>query len=270
MPELPFLSASAPIALHGQARKLLLRRRNRSPRHGSHDVKAARRVIRHDRRVISTYQALIVAVLAVLPGASYTFALERTTGGYGINFADRLVRFLAASAIFHAVLSGPEYALYKATVSNSDLVAGRLSWWSLELVAVLYVLVPIAVGVLAGVAKKRDWWWGRLVVGVNLEPRAWDYLWGQDDLQAIVRLKLKGSGVWLAGVYGTRDDGRRSYSSAYPTEDSDLYLATALETDAATGELIRDNDGRPTILDGQPGLLLRWAEVEYLEIQEFE
>jgi hypothetical protein len=218
--------------------------------------------------VIATYQALIVAVLALLPGASYTFALERTIGSYGINFSDRLVRFLAASAIFHALASGPEYLLYRTFLASNELSAGRVHWWTLELIAMPYVLVPIGIGALAGRLRKKGTWLGRMVVGVDLEPRAWDYLWGEKP-EAIVRLKLKSEGTWLAGVFGTRQDGRRSYTSAYPTEDTDIFLATALETDPTTGALIRDTEGRPQMLEGQPGLLVRWAEVEYFEIQEF-
>ncbi len=217
--------------------------------------------------MIATYQALIVAVLALLPGASYTFALERTMGSYGINFSDRLVRFLAASAIFHALASGPEYLLYRSYLAKNTLTQGRIDWWALELLAFAYVFVPIVIGVLAGSARKRDWKLGRMIVGVNLEPRAWDYIWG-DKCQGVVRLKLK-SGTWLAGIYGTRADERRSYAAAYPTMDSDLYLATALEVDPDTGELAIGDDKKPIRLDDKTGILMRWTEIEYLEIQEF-
>jgi hypothetical protein len=45
--------------------------------------------------VISTYQALVVALVAILPGAPYTFPVERLLGSYGVKCSDRLVRFLA-------------------------------------------------------------------------------------------------------------------------------------------------------------------------------
>ncbi|MCW2569282.1 MAG: hypothetical protein JWN54_3379, partial [Mycobacterium sp.] len=47
--------------------------------------------------MISTFQALAGVVLALLPGAAYTFAYERVAGAFGISTTDRLVRFLAAS-----------------------------------------------------------------------------------------------------------------------------------------------------------------------------
>lgn len=43
--------------------------------------------------MISTFQALAVALLALLPGATYTFAYERRVGGFGVSLSDRLVRF---------------------------------------------------------------------------------------------------------------------------------------------------------------------------------
>ena len=54
---------------------------------------------------MNTFQALAVTLLAVLPGASYTFAYERVVGAFGVSLSDRLVRFTAASAIFHVRFS---------------------------------------------------------------------------------------------------------------------------------------------------------------------
>jgi hypothetical protein len=215
--------------------------------------------------VISTYQALLVALLAILPGASYTFAVERTIGSYGVNLADRLIRFLAASAVFHAFASGLELTLYRRYVVPTKPLNG-VPWWGLELLAIAYVFVPIGVGFLLGAARRNKWWIGRLIVGERNEPRAWDWLWDKES--ALVRVKLK-SGTWVAGVYATTAE-RRSYASSYPVDDSDLYLSYALVTDPHTGALTPDEDGTAMKPDGEPGLLLRWAEIEYLEFQEFD
>jgi hypothetical protein len=40
--------------------------------------------------VISTFQALAVTLLFILPGAAYTFALERVGGSCGVKLADRI------------------------------------------------------------------------------------------------------------------------------------------------------------------------------------
>ncbi|SFW11972.1 DUF6338 family protein [Amycolatopsis australiensis] len=238
---------------------------------------------------LSTFQALVVALMALLPGASYTFAVERALGSFGVNFADRLVRFLASSAIFHAVASGPEYLLYRHYFLTNALARGEVPWWSVELMAVAYVFLPIGIG--AGLAQLRRtpaepppnanrrtrfrcgvhrrlnkvalW-----ALGKHIEPRAWDWMWNY-DVAAILRIKLK-SGTWIAGLWGhwNTASNRRSYAGGYP-EDGDLYLSTGFQIDPATGELLRDSGDRPQPVDGQRGLLVRWNEIEYLDFQEF-
>jgi hypothetical protein len=67
-------------------------------------------------KMISTFQALLVTLLALLPGALYSFAYERVAGGYGISFSDRLLRFVAASAVLHALLAAPEVYFYRTVI----------------------------------------------------------------------------------------------------------------------------------------------------------
>jgi hypothetical protein len=38
--------------------------------------------------------------------------------------------------------------------------------------------------------------------------------------------------------------------------------------DAETGEYEVDDENRPVRIEGAPGLLIRWAEVEFLEFKE--
>jgi hypothetical protein len=214
--------------------------------------------------VISTFEALGIVLLAVLPGAAYTFAFERIVGGYGVSLSDRLVRFLAASAVFHAVLSGPEMVFYRDLVASGRLGRGEVSPLLVEAVALVYVALPTAVGSLVGYGRRRNW---RLLrtIGDTPEPRAWDYLWRR-GVPGVVRMKLK-SGTWLAGVFGTTPDGRRSYAAGYPQE-GDLYLSLQLRVDPVTGAFARDDEDRPVPVGGGSGLLVRWAEIEYLEFQE--
>ena len=216
--------------------------------------------------MISTFQALEVALLALLPGASYTFAYERLAGAFGVKFSDRLVRFLAASAVFAAIFSGPAFTIYRHWIATGRLARGHVSAWVVECVALAYVLLPTLLGSLVGYGAKRRWRWLRPVVGETPEPRAWDYLWRR-GIQAVLRIRLK-SGTWLAGMYATTDGDRRSYAAGYP-EDQDLYLSVQLKADPDTGAFETDADERPIPVEGGGGLLLRWDEVEYLEIQEF-
>ena len=218
--------------------------------------------------VVSSFQALAVFVLALLPGACYTFAFEREAGSFGITASDRLVRFIAASAAFQALLAGPSYLAYRHFVVSGHLRSGQVSAWWVELIAVGYVLVPTAAGYAIGRGQRSDkrmWSWTRFFSGEAPEPRAWDHVWRRRP-QAIVRVKLK-SGTWIAGTYW-KAHGRRPYAAAYP-EPSDIYLSAALKVDPDTGAFVRDNNGRPVYVDGNGGLLVRWDEAEYFEITEF-
>ena len=215
--------------------------------------------------MITTFQALAVTLLALLPGASYTFAYERVVGNFGVSFTDRLVRFTAASALFAALFSGPALLVYRAVIVDGKLARGAVNPVYLELVALAYVLIPIAVGGLLGVGQRRNWRLVAAIVGGSPEPRAWDYVWGR-RVPAVVRLKLK-SGTWLAGMFSTTITGQRSWAAGYP-EKEDLYLSLQLKVDPVTGEFTKDADGNATPVDGGGGLLLRWEEIEILEFQE--
>lgn len=116
--------------------------------------------------MIATLQALLVALVALLPGASYMFAYERLVGSFGVGLSDRLVRFLAASAIFAALGSGPALLLYRDVVATGQLGRGNVNWGLFWLVAVSYVLVPTAVGSFVG-SKSTKWpWFTSLSVGL--------------------------------------------------------------------------------------------------------
>lgn len=64
------------------------------------------------------------------------------------------------------------------------------------------------------------------------------------------------------------DDDPRSYAAGFPAtgSDQDLFITHQLQIDAATGEWVRDPDGRATL--GEGALLLRWEEIELLEFTE--
>lgn len=203
--------------------------------------------------MIGTFQALVVAILAVLPGAAYTFAYERVAGSFGAGLADRLVRFLTGSAIFHALFAGLELLMYREFIATGSLARGEAAWWAFWLVTLGYVLLPTLAGAGLGYSRMKRWRWVRLLLGDAPEPRAWDYLWNS-DVQGFLRIKLK-SGPWIAGFHGTTSDGRRSYAAGYP-EEGDLYLAVGLEIDPHSGELNRDGDGRPLPVAGPRGLLI--------------
>ncbi|GIG40738.1 DUF6338 family protein [Cellulomonas phragmiteti] len=215
---------------------------------------------------MDTVEALAVTLVAVLPGAVYTFAVERWTGAFGVSLSDRLVRFTAASAVFVAVFSGPAYILYQELVLTQRLATGDVHPLLLEGIALAYVLIPAGAGALVGWGRRCGWRWASAVVGEAPEPRAWDYLW-RHGRQGLVRAKTV-SGAWLGGMYGTLDDGTRSYAAGYP-EEQDLYLAQQLQVDPLTGEWKTDSAGRP-LSAGPTGLLLRWDQIEFIEFLEMK
>lgn len=206
-----------------------------------------------------------MALPALLPGASYTFAYERVAGAYGVTLSDRVVRFLAASAVLGSLAAGPAYLLYRHWISSGRLARGDVGAWLIELTALGYVAVPFVAGSLVGTGAKYGWKWLGFFIGGSHEPRAWDFVW-RPGMRAVVRIKLK-SESWLAGVFAANQGGRRSYAAGYP-EPADLYLSTQLQVDAMTGEYVLDGD-QPQPTEGNTGVLLRWDEIEYLEVQEF-
>jgi hypothetical protein len=127
-------------------------------------------------------------------------------------------------------------------------------------------LLPTLLGLATGQARRKGWPIAHWLGGEAYEPRAWDYAFNRLE-HAIVRVKLK-SGDWVAGLYGTTEDGKRSYASGHP-EDGDLYLVRGLQVDSDTGALLTDNDGYPLYLPDQRSLLLSRSDAELLDIQEF-
>lgn len=102
--------------------------------------------------------------------------------------------------------------------------------------------------------------WAKLFTGRSPAPRAWDHVFGSRP-DGWIRLKLK-SGVWLGGAYSSPGDGLDSYAAGYPDEQ-DLFLAEAYSVDPGTGEFELDTDG--DVVPTGSGILVRWAEVEYLD-----
>lgn len=204
-----------------------------------------------------TFQAVAVAVAALLPGALYVWAFERQAGRWGIGLSDRLLRFVGGSALFHAVAAPVTYWIW-AEQAPRVRAGDPVSWW-LWLLVVAYVAVPTVTGTVVGRGVRAERRWTAWFTGPDPAPRAWDHLFGQ-RADGWVRLRMK-SGVWLGGAYADAN-GRRSYAAGYP-ESQDLFLAAAVELDQETGEFVTDAEGNVTLLEG--GILLRWDEVEHLE-----
>jgi hypothetical protein len=72
-------------------------------------------------------------------------------------------------------------------------------------------------------------------------------------------MRLK-SGRWVGGAYS---DG--SHVAGYP-EPADIYIAQELAVNQLAGDFLRDEQTGEPMPEGGYGLLVRWDEVEYLEI----
>jgi uncharacterized protein DUF6338 len=209
-----------------------------------------------------TFQALAVLVLALLPGALYVWAFERQVGAWGIRLSDRVLRFVGFSAFLHAVFAPLTYRLWIAFVRTGRLSDGDAPV-ALWLAVLVFVALPTGIGSAVGRGTRTGASWARWFTGPDPAPRAWDKLFGARP-DGWIRLRLK-SGAWLAGAFGENEDGVRSYAAGYP-EDPDLFLVDAVELDPRTGEFLLDDDGMP--LSTGSSILVRWAEVEYLDFFE--
>lgn len=209
----------------------------------------------------TTFTALAVAVVAILPGAAFLLAFEARSGSYKVGVPDRLIRFLVASATLHAFVSGATYYIYKTQIVTGRLAQGKVSIWLVELVAIAYAVLPFVAGRIVGVGYAKGWRFFKWFHRRAFHPRAWDHVFSSGR-EAYVRLRLN-DGTWIAEGYGTFSGRIGSYASAYG-EDQDLYLDPTIEIDPKTGVFAKDADGHPVQYGG--GILIRWSEVKYAEL----
>lgn len=206
----------------------------------------------------TSIQAAAALVISLLPCALYIWSFERQAGRWGVGLSDRLLRFVGASAVFHALVAPASYLLWREYWPTVQ-AAGALSWW-LWVVPMAYVVLPLAAGTAIGNGSRQGHSWARFFTGPDPAPRAWDYLF-QGSRDGWIRLRLK-SGGWIGGAFATTESGLKSYTAGYP-ESQDIFLATAVDLDPDTGAFLFQDDGSPSLRSG--GVLVRWEEVEYLE-----
>lgn len=87
----------------------------------------------------STFQALAVLGLALLPGALYTWAFEQQAGPWGTGLSDRVLRFIGSSALLHVLAAPLTYQLWRVYVEPGRLRRGEAlpAWiWSVPLASV--------------------------------------------------------------------------------------------------------------------------------------
>jgi len=206
-----------------------------------------------------TLQALVVILVGLLPGALYTWSFERVVGDWGIGLSDRLLRFVGVSSILQVVMAPATLWVWRTFITTGRLREGDvpLALWP---VAIAYVALPIALGIVVGRGTLARAEWVHVFTGPSPAPRAWDYLFGLRP-DGWVRLRLK-SGVWIGGAYTSNEDGIGSYAAGYPDEQ-DLFIAEAYALDPESGEFELDEHGN--VVQTGSAILVRWSEVEYLD-----
>jgi hypothetical protein len=209
--------------------------------------------------MIETFQGLAVTVLALIPGALFMWSFERIAGAWGIGFSDRFLRFLGISVLLHVVAAPVTYVIWHDYLRPGALGPDQaLPLW-LWPVSAMYVAVPIFLGTALAVGLQNGAGWAQALDIGSHPPTAWDAIFSNEpDGWVLIRLK---SGRWIGGRYA---DG--SYAGGYP-EPADLFLVQECAVDQESEEFVIGPNGEPETL-GPPnwGLLVRWEEIEYLQV----
>jgi hypothetical protein len=190
----------------------------------------------------STVAGLLVLVVAVLPGLVYTLAFERQAGDFGSTLADRTLRLIAASAVFHLVAAWPEYGAYRTILGGGEPHSPG-EFGILWAGAIAMVALPAAAGTCLGLWYRRRGALSprkqrllRLVLGRDVAPRAWDDFFSERPT-VYIRVRTT-DGTLLGGLFASR-----SYAAGFP-HHPDLLLEEAYAVDSKTGEL-REQLGYP-------------------------
>lgn len=180
--------------------------------------------------------ALGIVILVIVPGSMYTWAFERQSSGYGVTLADRTLRFLAVSLLFHLIVAWPEYWLFRF-VQRPDPASGQFAaaWAGVLALVALPALVGTTLGGLYATRSTRSGWafvrrWLpperetallKLALGRDPAPRAWDDIFSERP-NVYLRVRLTDDS-WIAGRFADR-----SYAGGFP-HDTDLHLEEAWE-----------------------------------------
>ncbi|TQJ18461.1 DUF6338 family protein [Kribbella jejuensis] len=216
----------------------------------------------------STFQAAAVLLIAILPGALFTWSYEQQVSRSGSHVADRLIRLAGAAAVFFVLYGWILYDWYRRFVVTGHLEAGRpLPFW-VTLAAAAMLAVPWAAGGLIGYAVHARKAWTKVLTGPAPSPRAWDHLFGEQNLKGWIRLKLR-DGTWIWGVWGGKPtangNSKISYASGYP-EIQEIYLTDTAEVDDAGFMKFKEGSHEPALRG--VGMLVRWDEIVFLEYME--
>jgi hypothetical protein len=218
--------------------------------------------------VPDSFEALSVLVIALVPGAVFTYALERQTGAWGIKFSDRVLRFVVISLVFEVLAIPLSYVLWRQYSFPTPFFDDAHPFpWKLYSAAILYLVLPLLVGLIAGRAYAKNHQWVAVVFRQLLTaPRAWDHLFSRRPV-GYVRMLLKvDPPTWVAGGYSTGTTPHdRAYVGNFP-ELPDIYCPVRLACDPDSGafEFVLVQ-GRRKVRRLQGSLYVDGGSIAYLE-----
>jgi hypothetical protein len=218
--------------------------------------------------VPGTFEAAVVVLFAVLPGAMFTGGLELLTGTWYVDAAARVLRFVVFSALLNLALVPWVYMLYRDYILSGHLVHAKPFPWPVFLGLLAYFgLLPLLLGLLCGVLINRgNPAVSRAVSGLlgrNPDPvRAFDYLFRRRQ-PGYVRMvvSLPSGAAWIAGAF-TDEGSKRAFVASYP-EEPDIFLPVRVGCDPQTGAFQFDAAGNLVVED--VGVLVNGSKVAYLE-----
>jgi Family of unknown function (DUF6338) len=216
--------------------------------------------------VPTSLEALLTIGIAILPGATFVWGMEREIGSWWVDIGERILRFVALSLIFQVILAPVSYSLYRNYILTGRLSRGTLPTW-VWFALLLYAIGPLLLGWLFGLGiRKRSNIASEIFGPQAVSPAAaWDYMFSGDK-SGYVRLLLKTDPpMWVAGTWTDEGNGRRAFASSAP-EHRDIFLQLVLKCDNKTGKFVRDAEGNLVVLGGS--MLVRYDEVHYLEFIE--
>ncbi|WP_420446288.1 DUF6338 family protein [Candidatus Poriferisodalis sp.] len=230
----------------------------------------------------SGYDAALLLLVLLLPGAFAAWGFERHVQRYGRRLKDWLLRLAGLSAVCLAVGAWPLH--WVVSSYWDDFIQGRALPRYVFLAPVAYLAVPAAVGWSLGLLMRprnlidneprmplhirlrsvlRPPILRRIASTLpapNRAPTAWDALFDAREA-GFVRCRLR-SGRWVGGLYAKASPVSSYVGPEGP--DQDIYIAHAAEFDQGTGEpALREDEDEFVWLNG--GILLKWADIESLE-----
>lgn len=186
-----------------------------------------------------TYEALIIAALAVVPGYLATQGFEAALVRRERSDLRMVIEAIAGSMIF--------WLLAAPLVAWADQRGYLQHWPGLFLIVVLVLALPFPMGLLLGrQLRQRDlsqsW-------GVRpIRPRAWDHLFDRDEPFWVVVTLLDGSRI--SGLWGYK-----SYAST-SVAGGDLYLEQVLQPSA---------EATPSVVPYSMGVWIPGTSIQLIE-----